>query len=200
MSDYEHNADSVEQSYKPPAWMAAALQLHGEVRGFGEPCDSGTPTDAFVVRCQQASKIALSLAKLRAQHERVGFIPLSPSDYVRGLARLASVALPPVFEWAGIDGSGCSDTAWASGFCRLARTIGIGLRQVLLHIRIGIAEQLEGAPVAVLLAHSRAEPTLGSQLELCEAVLQELERQYSQRDLANLRRMEAEAVRVYQSH
>jgi hypothetical protein len=152
---------------------------------------------AFKRRCREGANLALSLSSLRKERERVGFVPLGLAAYLQGLSKVADVSVGPILSWIGIDDLSRLSSASSVSLARLARAIGIELRQALIHLRIGFAEQIDGAPMALLVARQRSTSLTRNSLEECEAVLGELELDYDLESVNLLRRAEFEFRSAY---
>ena len=90
-------------AWQPPAWLEAVVRRSRSVvhaAAFDSMQESLSAQSQEVLR--QAGRIALELARLRAERERMGFAPLPVVGYVRAVAKRAQVALEPVLAWAGI--------------------------------------------------------------------------------------------------
>jgi len=192
MSEESNNMQQLD-NYDTPNWLENTLRSSAELERFGE--DAGeleNVSAAFHERCQEAADTALSLIKLRHERQRVGFVPLSFADYVQGLVRVANVRLPAVLQWLKIDDLKRPTPEAAKAFARLAKEIGLGVRETLIHIRIGFATLEDSAPVPLLVARHRSPMSHGNQLEECEVVLGQLESKYALDSLRELRRTEFE--------
>jgi len=154
------------------------------------------PSQAFRQRCQAAADSAFSIVKLRNERRRIGFVPISLAEYVQGLVKVAGVQIEGVLARFGIDDitSGTSDSA--RKLARLAQELGISLREVLVHVRIGFVERIDSVPVPLLLAHHRSTG-VRDQLGECEAVLGLAEAEYDGELLNELRRTEFEIRAAY---
>jgi hypothetical protein len=75
--------------------------------------------------------------------------------------------------------------------------LGIELREALIHLRVGFAEQIDGAPMPLLMARHRSAGGGRSNLEECESVLGDVEATYDMNTLRELRRTEFEFRSVY---
>ncbi len=192
--------DSQAEVYQPSNWLVQALEMAGDATRL---CDlHAEPKEvsaAFRKKCRRAAEVALTFARLRKERERVKFVPLSLAGYVQGLAKVAGLSLGPVLEWAGIADLSRPGPRSANAFARLAHRLGLGLRETLAYVRITFAEQLDSAPIPVLVAHRRSGATPRSQLEECEEVLDSLESEYDPKQVALLQRVEAEILAAYHS-
>jgi len=176
-----------------PEWLDPALQLYSDLKVFTEGGrDVEDVSAAFEQRCNEAGDVALSLAKLRQERRRVGFVPLSFADYVQGLGRVANVRFESVLRWLQVDSLANPSPKVAKAFAKLAMELDFSLRETLIYIRIGYASLVGSAPVPLLLARHRSQSQRAGQLEECEVVLGQLEAKYDVERLRELRRTEFE--------
>jgi hypothetical protein len=154
--------------------------------------------EAFRARCDEAAVVAHSIARLRRERQRVGFVPLPLAEYIHGLVKLASVPLGPVFSWLGVTDLTFAEPGSARGAARLAREIGMSLREALTHLRIGLAAQAGAAPVPLLVARHRSAGRRRTPLEECEEVLEQIEVGYDLDGLKRLRNLESAVGAVYE--
>lgn len=187
------------ESHDIPAWLVDVLRISQDSLVFSQLDEEPVSTEARQ-KYREAANIAFSLAKLRKEKERVGFVPLSLAAYVQGLVKVANVSLSPILMWLGIDDLSKPSSNSARGFARLAQEIGVELREALVHLRIGFAEKIEAAPMPLLVARQRSTGLRRSHLEDCEAVLGEIESEYELNCLRELRRSEFEFRAAYKDH
>ncbi|MFL6335473.1 MAG: hypothetical protein ACJ754_19350 [Pyrinomonadaceae bacterium] len=175
------------QDYEPPVWLTRSLGLLRNSALLGEypPPASAPPSEGFERRCLEAGRAAFDLRKMRLERQRIGFVPLSFAAYVEGLSKLAGVRLPALLAWLGAE-----DLPAARASARLARALGVSLREALAHARISLAEGVDGAPMPLLLARHRA-PGRRDKVEQCEEVLALVEAEYDGARLRELRETEA---------
>jgi len=187
-----------EEAYRPPEWLTQAL-------GTAAPSILGTQdgagfyrTDpAFEARCRQAAEAALSIAMLRAERQRVGFVPMPFSDYVNGLVKLANVPLSPIMSWLGVETFSGLDLKVVNAYARLAQAIGLSLREVAMLMRISFAAQVGSVPVSLLVARRRSTAPQRTSLETSEAALREIEANYDSDKLVELHQIESELSAAY---
>lgn len=193
MSEQAQNITDEVNDYEPPAWLARSLGLLRDSARLGDnpPPAAGPPSDGFERRCVDAGLVALGLRKMRLERQRIGFVPLPFATYVEGLSKLAGVRLSSVLAWLDIE-----DLSAVRPSARLARALGISLREALTHLRIGIAEGVDSAPMSLLLARHRS-PERRSKVERCEELLAAVEAEYDGRRLRELREAEAEFRAAY---
>lgn len=198
----EENKDNPQlDNYDPPTWLKSMLRASTELELFSnDESEIEDVSAAFHERCQEAADLALSLIKLRQERQRVGFVPLSFADYVQGLVRVANVRLSAVLQWLRIDDLSRPTPDCAKAFVKLAKEIDLGLRETLIHIRIGFAILQDSAPVPLLVARHRSPTSRGDELEQCEAVLGKLEAKYELDDLRELRRTEFEIRAAFRGY
>lgn len=178
------------ESFEPPAWLAEALSMSRRSNHCDQPEDEPL-APALREKYREAAGVALSIAKLRKEKERVGFVPLPLADYIQGLVKVANISLPRLLKWVGLEDISRPSAGTARAFARLTQEIGINLREALVHIRIAYASQVDSPPILLLMArHRSAGATGGSPLEECEAVLGEVESEYELDALRELRRTE----------
>jgi hypothetical protein len=183
-AETDSNAD-----YRPPDWLATLL-LEVTEEGELSPLEYVTSGE-FVIGCEQAAVVSLSVARLRKERQRAGFVPLALNEYIEGLVKVAGASLGTVLSWLGLSTLDCSDEPSAVALARLAKEIGMGARELLLHLRIGFAVQSHVAPVSLLLARRRGSGTVQSNLDECEQVLAEAESSYSSEAIGELRKLES---------
>lgn len=145
---------------------------------LSEVMASAKVTPGFRQRCENAALLALDIAKMRAEKERVGFVALPFRDYVEGLGKLAGVPLAPILSWFGIADLGASSASVAVGFAGLASEVGITVREAYNMMRVTVAVQHDEAPALQMAARRLAGMVPRDPLEECEAVLREIEARY----------------------
>jgi hypothetical protein len=198
MKKQEPKVSRVNEGAEAPRWVAAVLRLAGDAWAF-ENRDLATETsDTLRLRCRQAAGQALTILKLRRERQRVGFLPVPLTDYIQGLAEVAEVSLSQVIASPGIEGSTLRMPECVAALGRLAREIGMSLRETLTHLRIGFAAQRQSSPMTLLAAHRHAGDPRRSQLEDCEDVLSGLESEYDARSLRDLRTIQEAISEAYQ--
>ena len=191
MSKFEADSTNMDDSVVSPLWLTEALEQSRDYALFNES-EEGTADPQFQNRCREAAAVALSLAQLRRERERVGFVPLSLNAYIQGLVKMTNVSLTPIMQWLGLEELTQIGSSSALGLARLAQGLGIQLREALIHLRIGFAEQLDGAPMPLLIARHRSTTGSRTSLEECESVLTRVESGYDLDSLKELRRAEFE--------
>jgi len=148
----------------------------------------------FDLRCREAVRVGIAVRRLRetrtAPHQpgAVGF-----GSYMRDLARLAG--MPPatteeVFEWFGA----ASGTLLRNGrgAARLANGVGMDLRELIVRVRVEVAEASSGPLVALARGHQTRVMT---GLEECEQALSHV--QWDPECVEELRAFEREAEDEY---
>jgi hypothetical protein len=177
------------------AWLEDVLKESFAQRGESK-VEFSPPSEAFRQRCQDAADVAVSVARLRNERRRIGFVPVSLAEYVQGLIKVTGAQAEAVlarFDLVDIDRL-TSDSV--RGLTRFAQRLGISLREILIHVRIGFLEKIDSVPVPLLLAHHRtAGPR--DQLAECESVLALAEGKYEGELLNELRRAEFEIRTAY---
>lgn len=180
-------------SYEHPEWLAEVLDACRRSGTFSlSDGEADQVSPELMGRYASAARVAYSVALLRKERQRVGFVPLSFADYVNGLMKVNNVALAPVLRWFGIDDMARPEPATARAFARLADALGMNLREALAHIRIGFAALIDSAPIPLLVARHRFAGSRVTQMEECESVLSEIEADYEIQSLRQLRRTEFE--------
>lgn len=179
-----------------PAWFDHVLNLARDYSHFHNST-SELDSSQFQDRCRRAAGIAFSIAKLRKERQRVGFVPLAFSDYIQGLVKVADVRLGPVLDWLKIGDLSSLELNSIPTLVKLARYLGIGLREVLVHVRIEFASCLKIAPLPLLLARYRSTAAGLGQLDECEVVLAQIESDYELEHLRALRRVEFDLRSAY---
>jgi hypothetical protein len=192
----ERELDSTD-IHETPQWLDDVLRLSLTEPPFGgSDARLNPPSEAFLKRCNKAASIGASIAKLRADRRRIGFVPMSLAEYIQGLIKVADVKLAAVLESFGMQDISALTSESARKFARLAQELGISLREVLVHARIGFVERVESVPVPLLLAHHRSTG-FRDELGECEAVLGLAEAEYDVELLNELRRIEFEIRAAY---
>ena len=190
--DFEDMSANV---YEPPKWLDDALrELFDD--GHGTVIEFSPPSEAFRERCREAANVALSIARLRNERRRIGFVPISLAEYIQGLVKVTGVQSGAVLARFGIDDIKRLTSGSARSLARLAQELDISLREVLIHVRIGFVEKIDSAPVPLLLARHRSAGSR-SQLEECEAILGTAEAEFDGELLNELRRTEFEIRAAY---
>lgn len=124
-------------------------------------------------RMRNAGRLALSLARLRAEKERVGFLPLPFGRYVAGLAAMVGLSLEPILGWASLDDVSSLRAQDGPGIGRLASALGFRVDELLLSIRVAVAEQAAGGPLPILAVHRGASGRVTERD--CARALQQIE-------------------------
>lgn len=187
----ETESTNMNESVEIPTWLTQAFEESRDYMFFNE-YEPGAVDTQFRDRCREAAAFALSMGQLRAERHRIGFVPLSLSAYIQGLVKMTNVSLEPILKWLGVEELSQLGSASAVRLARLARGIGIELREALIHLRIGFAEDVDGAPMSLLVARQRSTAGGRSTLEECESVLNDVESAYDIESLKELRRAEFE--------
>ena len=192
MSKFESDStNNIDEGVVTPIWLTQALQQSGEYVLFNES-EEGALAPEFQNRCREAVAVALSLGQLRRERERIGFVPLSLSAYIQGLVKVTNISLSPIMKWLGLEELSQIGADSAVGLARLAQSLGIQLREALIHLRIGFAEQIDGAPMPLLIARHRSAGSGRNSFEECESVLTKIESGYDLESFKELRRAEFE--------
>lgn len=184
-------------AYDPPEWLDEALHLClGQTLGNRPEVALEQPSEDFLRKCREAADTASSVARLRRGRRQLGFVPMPLADYIHGLAKVAGIRLSAVLARFGVDETALRDPNSARALAHLAYDLGMGLRETLIHFRIGFVEKIDAVPVTLLLAHHRGQGML-DQLGECEAVLRLAEAKYESGWLDELRRAEFEIRAAY---
>lgn len=196
MSNDVNKALNSDGMAPPPRWLSEALYGTSGLVQFSYP-DAFDEVAAFTRRCREGAKIALGISKLRKEQQRIGFVPLPFADYIQGLVKVSGVSLPEVLAKFGIKDLASSDERSAPTLARLAKAVGIGLRETLAHFNISFATQLNTAPIPLLVARYRRTEPRQTSVDACEAVLRQLASQYDLSSLKELRRIEVGVRAVF---
>jgi hypothetical protein len=194
MNRQEPDVKGAVETYEPPKWLEEVLYLSANESCSGAELES--PSDAFRQRCREAAELASSIAKLRSERRRIGFVPMSLAEYIQGLMKVAGVQVATVLARFGIEETSLRTRESARKLARLAQELGISLREVLVLVRVGFVEKIDSAPVSLLLARHRSEG-VRDPLGECEAVLALVEAEYDSGWLNELRRTEFEIRTAY---
>src|SRR5215510_14153379 len=97
--DFEDMSANV---YEPPKWLDDALREVFD-DGHGTAIEFSQPSEAFRERCREAANVALSMARLRNERRRIGFVPISLAEYIQGLVKVTGVQIDAVLARFGID-------------------------------------------------------------------------------------------------
>jgi hypothetical protein len=150
-TDFSEHADPA-----PAGWLLAALQP-----------PHGSP--AFQAKCVHGAEVARGILRLRYASQRLGFFSaLTVPAYLRGLAAVARVPIEGALRWAGLGLDDSLGPAFARGWSRLARALGLGIREALWHLRLTFVEKA-GLELPAL----AARPNTGSGLENLSAACEQ---------------------------
>src|SRR2546423_336645 len=196
MNEPEQNSPAQIETHEPPAWLVNLLRVAAESAILGTP-EEVPATPELLTKYRTAADVALCFARLRKERDCIGFVPLSIVDYIQGLIKVTNVPLAPILTWLGITDLAELGPGSAKAFAKLTQGIGISLREALVHLRIGLAEQIDSAPMPLLVARQRSSGAFRNQLEECEAVLSEIESEYDLDCLRELRGAEFEIRAAY---
>jgi len=189
--DQSNNEDSVAGN-KSCKWVSEVLRLPE----LATISDSETD-NKFKKRCAEAAGFAFSVAKLRSEGKRVGFVPLPAIEYIKRLMEMVNIPEAPFLSWLSEENSSITTPKRVAAFGQLAQRIDMSLREALAHLRIGFSAQVGPSPVPVLLARARASDSFQSAIESCEDLLDEIESDYDVSTLRQLRALEAELSTSY---
>lgn len=179
--------------YEAPKWLDDALR---QTFARTDAIEFSKPSEAFKARCRAAAAVTLSIAKLRNERRRIGFVPMSLAEYLQGLIKVTGVEIDAVLARFGIDDLASVTSESARNLARFAQELNISLRETLIHVRLGFLEKIDSAPVPLLLARHRSSGPR-SQLDECEAILGSAEAEYDGQLLNELRRTEFEIRAAY---
>jgi hypothetical protein len=194
-SEHERQAG---EPYAPPAWLHEVLVRTGELSGIRTvKTEEREETEVFRRRCSEAADFAVGLLKLRKEVKRLGFVQLSLKEYVEGVAKVTGVDLLPVLSRFGVGQGSGQSRAFPEGWVRLARRLGIGARQCLVHCRIELAQVAGAPPIAMLAAHRRSTHSAATPRVACENLLEEIESDYARDTADRLKEIEAGVHTVY---
>ena len=198
MNKQDDKSDIILDPDGVPGWLFSALR---DLRDLGlfsnaEEDSSEAPAD-FYERCQNAAIVAHGLAALRKERQRIGFVPLSLSEYIQGLIKITGVSIASILAWVGVKELTYTDASTLKALAHLARAIGLSLQETLLHARIGFAAQFGSAPVSLLIARRRAIGPRPGPVQECENALQHIESEYDLNRVRELSQLEAEVRAAY---
>ena len=188
-----HHGDSPVAPWVRQALTEARSVLHRQVLS---DMDVSSSSD-FLQKCADAGQLAADIARLRQARQQLGFLPFPVDGYLRRLAKNAGVTLAPILAWCGIDASSSQDIISARGWARLAKEIGLGLREALVHTRLSFAEALSPRPVPVRVRRRQAGHTRRTRLDEYERLVDEIVAQWDQEALAKLSTAETEIREMY---
>lgn len=191
----EENEKADISEYQPKDWVFEVMDLAKTAAAV----ESAEPpiSEAFMMRCAEAGKVAFNFAKLRDARQRVGFVPLSAADYIRQLVKQVGIPESSILSWLGREDFSLAEQKGVVDFARLAQRVGISLREALVHLRIGFASHMGSTPVPILLARTRSSHSQLKPIEYSEAILQEIESGYDITNLRKLRTMELKLTASY---
>jgi hypothetical protein len=196
MNGTEENSSAQIEAQESPAWLVNLLRVASE-SALLDLSDQEPAPPELLNRYRTAADVALNLAHLHKERDRIGFVPLSIADYVNGLVKVTNVSLGPILSWLGVGDLAELGPRSARAFAKLTRVLGINVREALIHLRIGLAEQVDSAPMPLLVARQRSSGTFRNHLEECEAVLSDIESEYDLDCLRELRAAEFEVRAAY---
>ncbi|HZF09887.1 MAG TPA: hypothetical protein VFE33_13945 [Thermoanaerobaculia bacterium] len=133
---------------------------------------AATVSELFQGRCIKAAQVALDLARLRRERQRVGFVPMAIGDYLRGLGRAIGTDLRALAVSLGIRDLDAADPESVRLVAQLCCRLELPLREALLHLRIAFVERLGAAPM--LLARQRSGRGRRESLDECERIMREI--------------------------
>ena len=192
--------NAMHGSNHPPAWLEQALSAAGG-GGLQEfDAEPGEALEEVLARCREATEAAWILTKLRSEEKRVGFAARPLHEYLDGLACKAKVKLEPVLGWFGIDDASQPSARNAEALGRLAREVGLSLRQALVQIRLGFLKCGGEAGTMLPVAARRAEGGVLSQIEACEAALERCHARCSPEKRRELERVETGVHAAYAAY
>jgi hypothetical protein len=196
MNEPEQNSPAQIETHEPPAWLVNFLRVAAESALLDAPEEVPAPPE-LLAGYRAAADVALSFARLRKERDSIGFVPLSIVDYVQGLIKVTNAPLTPILTWLGITDLAELGPRSARAFAKLTQGVGISLREALVHLRIGLAEQIDSVPMPLVVARQRSSGAFRNQLEECEAALSEIESEYDLDCLRELSGAEFEIRAAY---
>ncbi len=170
--------------------------MNGNHDWMTEVMDSAKVSPDFRERCERAALLALDIARLRDERERVGFVALPFRAYLEGLGKIAGVSLAPLLTWFGIED--LSATATPGSLARLARELGLSAREAVVLLRVTTSERLGGAPILLLAARRRGGGPPANALDECDRALRQVESEYPPDVQAGIRHLESEVGQEYE--
>lgn len=143
--------------------------LVSAVSGLAERDDPGPE---FARRVREAAAAALHLRRISDERARTGFIPVPLDEYIKRLAMSAGAALSVVWRALRVDRPKDVVSLSAERLAWLGSSIGIPLREMVAHVRLGLLRGSIVFPEAWASAAREERRATGSALERCEAALQ----------------------------
>jgi hypothetical protein len=186
-----------EDDFIAPDWLIHKLQLAGDYAAFTSD-DQPDVSKRFWARAREEAEIASTLSKLRAECRKIGFLPMAIGDYVQGMAKVMNLSLSPALDRLGITDINRPDLQSARGFAHLGLELGLGLSEIMAHLRIAIAGFAGGSSILLLMARQRSGLPGRNDLQVCISVLEEIEAKYDQTTIKVLEMIENEIRAVYQ--
>ena len=160
--------------------------------------DSAKVSPGFRERCENAALLALDIAKMRDEKQRVGFVALSFRAYLEGLGKIAGVSLAPILVWFGIPDLEAVPASAAAALAGLTRELDISAREAFALMRVSVAERLGVAPVPLLAARRRSGGPSVDPLEECERTLKQIESDYPAEVQGEITRMQSAIASRYE--
>ncbi|MCG3145297.1 MAG: hypothetical protein HONDAALG_02872 [Gammaproteobacteria bacterium] len=183
-----------DDAFIAPDWLVHKLEVAGDYAAFTSD-NQPAISERFRARAHQ---IAETLDKLRAEREKIGFVPMSIGDYIHGIAKVVNLSLSSTLNWLGISDICRPDPQSAGGFARLGLELGLSLSEILTHIRVAVADFAGSSPIPLLMARRRCGVPGGNDLQVCVSVLDDIEAKYDRSIIQDLRLIEDEIRAVYQ--
>ena len=141
------------------------------LRLCAQETDAST-SPGFLEGYRDAADAAKAMHSLRQSARRIGFEPLPFSQYVERIAFAAGAAIDLVLRYLGISSSGDTSQLDSAqpGVVRLAVALGVPLRELLVHLRLGGLIQA-GVPAVPVAPRRGAAATRGAFVSANVAVL-----------------------------
>lgn len=205
MTKNNHKTNAVEELNSLPPNLNAfrieddQLQEMIELLAFDEDLfnqDCAPMTDEFRRKCIETADAAWELAKLQAEHERLGIRPQPLVDYLQQLANTVNLSLAAVAARFGIAELSHPTADNVRPWSRLSREVGLSLEETIQLMRIGFAEMTGMTQMAMPMlrspgAHSRKPPAD------CEPELRRIESNYNTQEWREFERLKAEIRAVF---
>ena len=131
--------------------------------------------ESFLDQCRQAALNARTIRLLREQAERIQFVPLPLGEYVALLCRCAGVSVQSLLGWAGVEDIVSITADTSRGVVQIALALGLGLRELLVYVRLGLIQRDTGLPVGALARPRDADADGSMSVSACESFLESVE-------------------------
>ncbi|MCI0338377.1 MAG: hypothetical protein L0226_12410 [Acidobacteria bacterium] len=199
MNEKEPSQLDIEPDYDPPAWLLHGFEAARDLELF-ESEEMEPLSEEMLMRCREAAEVALTLAKLRAAKKRIGFLPLAFTEYIYGLANYDRKSIKAVLDFFGITDLSSLNHATAKNLARLSLQLGFTLQETLVHLGITFTNHFSHISIPGRIAHRSSVGGEHDAMGNCQAVLREIETEYDQETLRQLRQLESIIRAEYTYH